>query len=214
MGKQPNKEQTVAEAERVIAELERKRQALAERQGELNATRSNLSYSAHAGLDAAAGRELAVSRAQALDAEQQLIEIDAALATAQRRLQQARQAEAREADKAQARELRKAVERFVAIGRDLDRTFAHLADQGAALQAALAEVHRCGSPFPSAQQLDVLGMICVRSALQNSPWQRAVERTAPHERRSFRQLVEGWAAGIEQNAVKPRLGEHTDTEAA
>jgi hypothetical protein len=90
MSKQaPNKEQTVAECERVIAELERKRQAIAERQAELNATRDRLAYSAHAGLDAAAGRELAVSRTQVLDAEQQLIEIDAALATARQRLQQA-----------------------------------------------------------------------------------------------------------------------------
>lgn len=176
--------------------------------------RKAASYGAHVQHDPESRKQLDAVNAEIGTHASELQSFDDALATARQRLQQAQVAQVKAEVREQARELRKAVERFVAIGRDLDRTFAHLADQGAALQAALAEVHRCGSPFPSAQQLDVLGMICVRSALQNSPWQRAVERTAPHERRSFRQLVEGWAAGIEQNAIRPRLGEHTDTEAA
>ena len=210
MTKQPNK-QTVAEAERVIAALERKHTGMAERIAELVATRDRLSFAAHAGLDTAAGRELSTARAQTLDAEQQLIELDAALTTARQHLQQAQLAEAQAEDRKQAIELRKAVERFVTIGLELDRTFAHLAEQGEALQQALVAVHRCGSQFPTTQQLDVLGMLCVRTGLQNSPWQRAVERTAPHERRSFRSLVEGWATGIEQNNIRPRL---TNEEAA
>ena len=64
--------------ERVIAELERKHAGMAERIAELVATRDRLSFAAHAGLDTAAGRELATARAQTLDAEQQLIELVAA----------------------------------------------------------------------------------------------------------------------------------------
>ena len=66
MSKQQTNKEQVAEAERVIAELERKRAAVAERKAELNATRERLSFAAHAGLDAQASRELTAARAQAL----------------------------------------------------------------------------------------------------------------------------------------------------
>jgi hypothetical protein len=215
MSKQaPNKEQTVAECERVIAELERKRQAIAERQAELNATRDRLAYSAHAGLDAAAGRELAVSRTQVLDAEQQLIEIDAALATARQRLQQAQLAHARAEDREQAKALRLALRQFVEAGMAVDRALGALAHNGHALTEALRKVHALGCQFPTQQQLDSLGHICLRSAIMQTPWARSVETVPPGQRRSFRSLIEAWAANVEGNNIKPRLGEQTNSEEA
>jgi hypothetical protein len=205
---QPSPQAAVEAATKVLDTLKAERERLATRAAELAEATKRLAYSAHGQGDAEASRELSSMRAESLNAAQLLAEHDHAIAEAEARLAQAHQAKARAADAEQAQQLRQAAERFASIGRGLDRLFAQLGDRGVALQEALAEIHRYGSPFPSQQQLHVLGMIALRSSLQSTPWERAVERTAPGERRSFGALCQGWATTIIDHNVKPRLGEN------
>jgi hypothetical protein len=200
----------VADAERVVASLDAKRQVVAERAVEHGKARERLAFAAHAQLDVEAGRELAEARDAALAAEREVAEIDSAMATARARLAEAKALEAKAADREQAKALRAAVRKFVEAGQRVDHALGMLARDGHALSDALREVHRLGCQFPSAQQLDTLGHICLRAAIMQTPWVRSVETVPPGQRRSFRSLVEGWAANIEASNVKPRLGESTE----
>jgi DNA repair ATPase RecN len=204
---QQTPQQQVEAATKVRDKLKAERQQIATKAAELQEACKRIAFAAHGMGDAEASRELTTVRGESLNAERLLAEHDHAIAEAEQRLQQAHQAEAKAADAAQARQLRKAVERFASIGRDLDRLFQQIGERGAALQEALGEIHNYGSPFPTRQQLNVLGMIALRSSLQSTPWERAVERTSPGERRSFGALCAGWRDTIEQSNIRPRLGE-------
>jgi hypothetical protein len=162
----------VAAAERVVATLAAKRQSAVERAGEYAKVREALAFKAHALHDVEAGRELAEARDQELAAQRMVAELDAALATAQARLGEAQQAQARAADREQAKRLRAAVRNFVEAGQRVDHALGLLARDGHALTDALREVHRLGCQFPSAQQLDSLGHICLRAAIMQTPWVR------------------------------------------
>jgi hypothetical protein len=203
----------VEAATKVRDKLKLEREQIATRAAELQEGCKRVAFQAHGMGDAEASRELSSMRAESLNAERLLQEHDHAIAEAEQLLAQAHQAEAKAADAEQARQLRKAVERFASIGRELDRLFAQIGERGVELQQALSEIHQHGSAFPTQQQLSVLGMIALRSSLQSTPWERAVERTSPGERRSFGGLCQGWADTIIEHNVKPRLGE-TSNEAA
>jgi hypothetical protein len=213
--KQPSPAEQVAEAERVISELETKRQVLAEKSTEISEERKRLAYGAHAAFDAEASARLSDLRSAAIDAEQQLTELDAALSTARGKLEAARLAEAKAADREEALALRRATRQFVEAGRRVDHALALLAADGHALVDAHRQLARHGCQFPSSQQLESLGLICLRSAIMSTPWARTVDTVPPGQRaRTFRMLTEGWAANIEANNIKPRLGEQTNNEAA
>lgn len=122
--------QTIAEAERIIAGLELKRVGIAERIAELNATRERLSYSAHAGGDAAAGRELTVRARRHRTPSSNFLMLDAAINQARQRLQAGQLEQARAADREQARELRRAVENFLKAGVAVDGALAALPHNG------------------------------------------------------------------------------------
>ena len=119
--------------------------------------------------------------------------------------------QARAEDREQAEKLRKAVEYFLKAGTAVDGALSALAHNGHALTEALHQIHALGAQFPTTQQLDALGHICLRSALMQTPWARSVETVPPGQRRSFRSLVEGWATNLEANHIRPRLGEQQPT---
>ena len=210
----PTPQQTVADAEHTIVALEEKQAALNQQREAADAERSRIAFAAHAQSDPEASRQLAALTEQALRRDREAGDIIAALATAHHRLQQARQAEAKAAEVAQAKELRAAVREFVDAGARVDHALGLLARDGRALTDALRKVHALGCAFPSGEQLDSLGHICLRSSIMQTPWVRSVETVAPGQRRSFRSLVEGWASNIEQNNIRPRLGEQTKTTEA
>ena len=207
--------QTVAEAERTIAALEGKATALQRQREADDAERSHLAFVALTErANSEATKQLAALTERALRRDRELGDIDAALITARQRLQQAQLAHAKAEDREQAKKLRKAVEYFLKAGTAVDGALSALAHNGAALQEALQQIHALGCQFPTSQQLDSLGHIALRSSLMRTPWARSVETVQPGQRRSFRSLVETWAANIEINHIKPRLNEQTKTEAA
>jgi hypothetical protein len=134
-----------------------------------------------------------------LNTKSQLASLDAAIKTAADRLAKAQQAEAEHADKAAAKELLKELERFRAIGRELDTALAAVSTNGNALYQSLTKMHSLGSAFPSGQQLHSLGHRCLLTAIAATPWKREFELVPPRERRSFTALIDLWAATIETN---------------
>lgn len=209
-------QQAVAEATRILEMLKDERKSLAAKAAELSEASARLSYGTHALHDVESTRELATVRIDTEKVATRMREHDYAIVTAQEALAKARQELDREADKAHAHELRRAVANFIDAGRRVDHALNLLARDGEALEAAHSRLAELGCSFPSGAQLDSLGHLCLRSAIMRTPWHRSVETVPPHQRRSFRSLIEGWASHIEQNNIKPRLGEQQKetTEAA
>ena len=106
----------VAEAERVLRELEDRRRVLVERKVEIDEKRKRLAYCAVAERDAAAVKSLAHLSAEANKHASEMDALLAASTEAEHRLLAARQAEAEIAAKKTAVELREAVKEFVACG--------------------------------------------------------------------------------------------------
>jgi hypothetical protein len=90
-------------------------------------------------------------------------------------------------------------------------------DGAAAWHAAreeLNEIHNLGSPVPSHEQFSVLVTKAVETILMSSPGARAFRHLAPGERQKTDELARGWAAMIEANHIRPRLGEAEQKEEA
>jgi hypothetical protein len=139
--------------------------------------------------------------------DQQVLSVEAAIAEAQARVVAARNAEAQAVDRKNALELRAALKEFISCGESLDEAAAALAEEGMALREALNFMHILGSPFPTHEQLNVLGTNAILTALAATPWKREFRTLQPRERRGFGALVREWAARIEQTNIKPQLGE-------
>ena len=124
--KQPSPAELIGQAESTIAALEAKREQLVQRVADHASARERLAFQAHAMQDVEAGKELADAREQALRAEQELTEIDSALATANHRLRQAQAVMAREQRRAQIKEQQNLSQEYRKIGPFLDRATDHL----------------------------------------------------------------------------------------
>lgn len=202
----------VEAAEAMLAQLEQKRQRHRERGVELEAARKRASFGAHALHDPEQRKTLADVVDETVRHETEGRALDDAIDEARRRVEQARQIEVRAADRGAATQLRATLAEFVAQGEAIDAALATIAEIGSAMRATLSEMHTLGSAFPSHQQLDVLGVACLRTALQRTPWDRHFERLAPNQRRDFATLVAGWHATIERD-IAARLGEKQTEEA-
>lgn len=203
----------VEAAERVVQELTEKRERIAHRVREISEERRTLAFAAHASAD-----QDARSRLDALNSEGATIAgefegIDAAIAEANRRLGAARQAADLEVDRAHARELRSVLAKFVEHGRKTDQALAALINETSSLRETLTQMHGLGCDFPSHALADTNARLAVVTALMQTPWRREFEHLAPRERRTFTELVNGWAARIEP-AIRQRLGETGEKEAA
>jgi hypothetical protein len=141
----------------------------------------------------------------------ELASVDAALATARRKLEAAQQHEAKAADRAKAAELRKCLAKFIDAGKDCDSALELLVGASQDMRDALTQMNRLGCTHPSHAQLDSLGAIALRTALTANAWSRYFERVSPVERKTFAALVAAWAAMVERN-VSALLT--SDTEAA
>jgi chromosome segregation ATPase len=207
------KESAVGVAERVLAELEAKRQQC-QRQGvELADARAHIALKAHTG-DAEARQRLDQINTTLSQHASELASLDDALRAAGEQVAAARRAAAVVADRAKAKRLRVAVSKFLARGRDLDDLLRELVEAGEALSDSLREVHALQEqPFPTSEQLRVLGELSLRAAIAQTPWRNVCEIVAPGQRRSFRTLIETWASTLE-NSIKLRLGEKQNEEAA
>ena len=203
----------IEKCEKTIASLEERRRLHVEKGLALADERAAIAFKVHGDNDAKARQRLTeINNALVVHASEHE-SICAAVKEAEARLEAAKAAAAQAEDRAQAKLLRAAVAEFVECGRRVDHALSLLAADG----YALVETHQSSLGlvvmFPSGQQLDSLGHICLRTAIMSTPWSRSVEAVPPNQRRSFRSLIEAWTSNIEQNNIGPRLGEQS-TEAA
>jgi hypothetical protein len=200
---------TVADAEQVIADLQSKRAALVERGNEMATIRASYAYAAHARGDETARRKLDAINKETAEHASELASIDAALVTAQQRLDSAKRYEAKQADRERAKVLREAMAQFVQHAAALDNALAALVSSCNAMQESLMAVHRSGSQFPSDAQLMSLGGRVLLAALSRTPFRRDFETLPPDQRlRTMSAVVAQWADTVER-ALAQRLGEQT-----
>jgi hypothetical protein len=202
--------ETIEACEKIIADLEAQRAKTAARAGEISQLRQSCGYDAHAGEGAKskeAKAQLAKLNAEYLELSGTCESLDGALITARAKLAAATAAH----EKVQAAEnaiaIRKLLASFVEAARDADAGLRDFSNSAEELRRALNAIHIRGCEFPTTQQLLALGKFALLTHLGRSPWAREFEVIPPSARREFEPLVRVWVETIENNYIKPRLGE-------
>lgn len=171
--------------------------------------RKAIGFAVHADNDKTARKRLDQLNADDAAMAGELQSLEAAIVEARGRLAQAQQAEAVEAAKVNAKAIREALAEFVECGISLDEALAALGDEGHAMRAAVAKLRALGVTFPNDQQIFVLGLKAIQTALMGTVWAKEFPHLAPHDRYTWTVLIDQWAANIENHYVAPHLGEQT-----
>jgi hypothetical protein len=207
----------VEKAEHVLNNLRAKRDALVAHGIELGEERAKISFAAHTG-DKGARQRLDKLNAEAALHESELRSLDAAIAEAGARVQQARTAEAAEKDKAAALGLRTTVKEIGDAMRYADSHLGKAIDALNAVNDALDRIHASGSDFPTNMQFAANAERALKTMLMRLPrvwWRDFGQHLAPNERRTFASFWAEMEKSLE-NRIRHRLGEtaHDKTEAA
>jgi hypothetical protein len=202
----------VADAEQTVAQLQEKREKLLAERSRIEGEMGKHSFAAHARSDMRAVEALDQIATDISRLDARVREIDLAIATANRALLDARQAERQAVDQARAEELRKHVDELSRVPAYIEK---HLADalRGLiAFERGVAELHQLGVAFPTDVQLR-LGMTAVLGTwLQQLPklWWNEIAAglrfRAPAERKS---AISYWTQ-LEpslRNAIRQATGE-------
>jgi hypothetical protein len=213
MTKQRKPQQTVAAAEAVLRDLEAKRDKLLAFGQQLTEARRAHAYQAHAADDPDARRELDNVIAAAATNDGVLTSVQEAISEAETKLAVARAYEADVADQAKARAILELLGAFRECGREMDDAARTLGETGKVLTGLLSQLHAAGVHSPSLQQFDVLGDQALKTAILGTPWGKRYPLLAPHERRMFGDLIDGWATMIESR-IRAQLGEQEEEIAA
>ena len=200
---------SVSDAQAVISNLEAKRDALVERGRQLDQVRASYAFAAHARNDETARRKLDQVHRETAEHGSELASIDAALVTARQKLEAAQQHEAKQAAREQAKELRLVLDQFVETATQLDEALADVATLGHNLHQIQARMQELGAAVPNGAQLDSLGFRCLLTACAATPWHRHFQVLAPHERRSFSDLIAIWT-DTNRKHLASRLVEQTN----
>jgi hypothetical protein len=190
-------QQTVADAESTLKQLEAKREKLITRGAELPELRRGAAYLAHVQHDAEARRALDKVNAEVATHASELRSIDDAIAAAKNKVLIAQAFEAEAHDRVRAARALELLGSFAECGRELDDAFRVLAEKGALLDGLLNQLHATGVKNPTGEQLDVLGYACVQTALMQTPWARRFRFLGPSQRRSFGLLFDQWVQAAE-----------------
>jgi hypothetical protein len=202
---------TIETIERTIAQLNDKRDRAVKRSQEIAAEQAQLGFAVHASDDKAV-QKAARGKLDSLTAEAAKLAgetrgISDALAECNKRLEAAHQAAEGEAARANAVEVRKLLASFIEAAADADAVLRDFNESTEELRRALNAIHIRGCEFPTTQQLLTLGKFALLTHLGRSPWARDFEVIPPSARREFEPLVRTWTEMIENNYIKPLLGE-------
>jgi hypothetical protein len=201
----------VAKAEHVLSGLRQKRDAVVAHGVELGDERGKISFAAHTG-DKAARQKLDKLNAESALHDSELRSLDAAIAEAAARVQQARQAEAQAADRQKAAEAEKLSRELEAAFAYVDKHLAEAAKGLLAIEMGFKQLHAAGfsSPTDAMIRLNICAVIQSWAHRLPRSWhdqlRDGLEFLAPGRRQS---AVEYWRA-IEpslQRAIRQQLGE-------
>jgi hypothetical protein len=197
----------VALAEQTIRDLAAKREASLGQATALGEERQRISYSAHAGGNAAARQRLNVINKDSTTAALELESIDAAIAEANARLAAAKCNEARQADRAKASALQEHVAALRKHGEQLDATLSAFVAAHNGFLGTLRGIHRLGIDYPTAAIASNATKIALRSGTMGTGLQ--IEHIAPASRRTFESLTTGWVGRLE-GTIAEILGEKAE----
>lgn len=207
----------VEQAAQAVVDLEAKIAATGERIAANAESRAQLAYAAHADDDRKARKSLAELSDESTKLEHQAEDLTHALAEAKRRHTQATDDERHAGDRVLAERRLELAAGLRQAGQSMDLGFT--AAKAEALWAVIDAVHATRfshdriDPGPTHQQLNVLGLQALETMLMATPWRKAFRHLAPHERRTWSALCDGWADMIERSA-RVELGEAVPTAEA
>jgi hypothetical protein len=207
---------SVADAEAALARLEQERAGLLERHERHADERRRVSYDAFNG-DSKASKLLDGLHEEAVRFQSRLASIDDALNEGRRRLQQAKEHEAREADKQRALAARAAAEKFWHHGVGIDGALELLRQHINGKYAAQLVMRQNGVHHPAVEQLDAVIYRRIVGVMFDTPLRSRFEVLPPAERaRTVTAADENFKSMVTRNLM-PRLGEDepvTSNEAA
>jgi hypothetical protein len=205
----------IEKAEKVLRELEEKRECIVHREKTLDKKRQALSYAAETG-DKKARSELDAANSESLSNGNNIKSVEAALMVARQNFSDAKAAEAQAVDRTNALQIRELNKRFLELGLIVDDAFADVISASAEMREVLDRMRALGIASPTHQQFNVLGLIACKTAVMNVPWSsggREWEFLAPNQRKSFKSIALGWSEMIDRQ-IAQRLGEDKKKDAA
>jgi hypothetical protein len=205
----------IEKAEKVLRELEEKRECIVHREKTLDKKRQALSYAAETG-DKKARNELDAANSESLSNGNDIKSVEAALTVARQHLSDAKAAELQAADRANALQIRELNKRFLELGLIVDDAFADVISASVEMREVLDRMRALGISAPTHQQFNVMGLIACKTAVMSVPWSsggREWEFLAPNQRKSFKSIASGWYEMIERQ-IAQRLGEDKKKDAA
>jgi chromosome segregation ATPase len=200
----------VVAAEQTLHELQAKRERVVVRAAELAVERKDAAYSAHVEKNADARKRLDKVNAESAQHASELKSVEDAIATAQDRLQQARQHAARERERVNALALKKELATFCEMGVELDAALSDVVASAAEMRAALDRMHALGAG-PTDMQFMVMGALATHTSLMQLPFRDVARHLAPNERKGFAGLIAEWQRMVER-VIAERLGEGAETK--
>ena len=209
------KAETVDAAERVLAGLRQKREAVASRIAANVDERKAVGYQVHAADDKTARERVDRLIAESMALNGELESLDGAIRTAEERCEAAQLAEAVRAARANAQRLRAELSGIAACTKRLDAAFASVCAEAAELDERTRSARALGAGAPNVEQFEAYGYRCVATWLGKLPslWARRFELLQPRERCGFADRWSSWLAGTERG-IAAKLGQQKTEEAA
>jgi hypothetical protein len=212
MTKTATKLNAVEHAQKILHELESKRDAVTASGQNDQSELESVAFAAHTG-DQKAAAKLETLKERTLRRDLELKSVDAAIAVAQQNVEAAKAAELAAEQKRIAEEARVIVDRVDSLFASADKHLTLAFDALKAADARIEELHVRGFAFPTAIQVRTNALFALQTYLMALPkywWNElahgGVRFLAPHERRSLQQCWSKMAGSIGRE-IAARLGE-------
>jgi hypothetical protein len=199
----------IADAQAAIARLEAQREELAKRRAEHEVERSRIAFRARAQGDAEASKRLSEMAAEAVRDDGEARDIEAALTTAQARLQEAEAAQVAAVNRQRAEEVRKIVAEMAEVPAYIDKHLLATLKGLLAIESGFKQLRQLGVMHPNDTHVRLDVCNCFNSWAMQLPrlWYSelsdGLRYPPPHARKSF---AEYWRA-IEPSLLNQRPGE-------
>jgi len=187
----------VEDAKDVLQGLETKLFDARARQAETQAKAAELAYPANTG-DESARKKLDGLNAKVAMVAAEIASLEAAIVTATRHVADAEAAEVEEAERGKAREALQLLDSFSKRGAQLETGLAAFVEEYVALTREFHALDRLGYPPATWSLVQVNMALAIGTKLQATNLHQRF--LAPHERRDFRDVIDGWSKHLRAKA--------------
>jgi chromosome segregation ATPase len=201
---------TTQEAQETLADLEAKLADARARHDEAQSEAKEIAFAAHTG-EADAKRRLDRLHADAAKISSEVLSLEAAIVEARRRVNEALAAESDDVARDKAEQALALLDDFAKRGAELDAALDDFLAKYGSMMADISKFDSLGYA-PSTRALITKNMqSAVATKLQFTPLRQSFP--APHERRNFVEVIEGWGRSVRMRA-EARLKAKTAAKAA